>query len=43
MSDQTDEKKGDPVIRSQRYFGKLERSFSLPLKPKARAEEIAIH
>ena len=25
-----EEKKGDQVIRSERYFGKVERSFSLP-------------
>ncbi|MCC7083195.1 MAG: Hsp20/alpha crystallin family protein [Burkholderiales bacterium] len=25
-----EEKKGDRVIRSERYFGKIERSFSLP-------------
>lgn len=25
-----EEKKGDQVVRSERYFGKIERSFSLP-------------
>ena len=27
---ESEEKKGDQVIRSERYFGKVERSFSLP-------------
>src|SRR5688572_23536283 len=27
---ETEEKKGDQVIRSERYFGKVERSFTLP-------------